>query len=106
MRNDELFNMTFIDILPYMDKEMWLEKLEKEGYKNVRIVEQPPNTDFGEHVHDEHTVHVIVMGDLIISEKGEEKILKVGDRCEFPAGTKHGAKTGSEGLTMIVGVKK
>ncbi|OHA32574.1 MAG: hypothetical protein A2928_03545 [Candidatus Taylorbacteria bacterium RIFCSPLOWO2_01_FULL_45_15b] len=83
-----------------------VKELEVEGFKNVRKFEQPANSDFGEHTHDEHTVHVIVMGELIISEKGKEKILKVGDRCEFPAGTKHSAKTGSEGLTMIVGVKK
>ncbi len=88
-----------------MTKEEWVEKLKNEGFKNVGICPVGPNTDFGEHTHHEHTVHVIVKGELIVSENGAVTVLKEGDRFEFPAGTTHSAKSGSGDFIMVVGVK-
>ena len=88
-----------------MTAEQWVEKLITEGYSEVMAVTQGPNTEFPEHTHDEHTVHVIVEGEFILIDQGIETTLKAGERVEIPAGTTHRAKCGSLGCTFVVGVK-
>lgn len=59
-----------------------------------------------QHTHEEYTVHVILKGELHITDKkGKTKIYKKGDRVDFPVGTTHRAAFGSKGCTMIIGVK-
>lgn len=89
-----------------MNEQEWIEKLKKEGFKDINVCPNGPNTDFGEHTHHKHTVHVILKGELIILDKGKVTTMKQWDRFEFPAGTKHSTKTGSTGCTFIVGVKE
>ncbi len=87
------------------NEKQWIAELRKEGYKNVMVCPTGPGLDFGEHDHEEHTVHVILKGSLIIKDQNGEITLKKGSRFEIPKGTVHCAKSGPEGLKMIVGVK-
>lgn len=87
------------------NEKQWIAELKKEGYKNVMVCPTGPGLDFGEHSHEEHTVHVIMKGSLIIKDQHGEITLKKGSRFEIPKGTVHYAKSGPEGLKMIVGVK-
>lgn len=80
-----------------------IEKLEKEGYANIRVCPLPPNTDTPEHTHDQHTVHIILSGELTIIDNEGTATYHPGDRIEFPAGTTHKAK-GSVG-EMVIGVE-
>lgn len=89
-----------------MDEKAWIKKLQDEGYSDVRTCPIPPNLDLPEHTHNEHTVHVIVSGDLIITENGTSKTYKPGDVVEFPAGTTHKARGSIDSGRMINGVKK
>lgn len=89
-----------------MYEQEWVDKLEKEGYKHVAVVQNGPNSLFPEHTHEEHTVHVILEGELTLIEEDGNKTLKKDDRFEIPAGTTHSAKCGPEGCTFVVGVKK
>lgn len=87
--------------------ENLIKKLEKEGYSDVQVCDiGGPNMDFGLHTHDEHTVHLILEGELILNENGKEEILKKGDQFEIFAGTTHTAKCGPRGCKFLVGVKK
>lgn len=80
-----------------------LESLQSEGYSDLTAVNMP----FGkpEHTHDNETVHIILLGELHTSEKGEEKDYKPGDKVIFPAGTTHTANADDENGVMIVGFK-
>lgn len=89
-----------------LNQQQWIQKLKLEGFKDITVFPFKPNKDFGEHTHDEHTVHVILKGELIMKDKGSVKKFRQGDRIEFPAGTIHSTKCGPQGCTMIVGVKK
>lgn len=89
-----------------MTQQEAMDVLKAEGYENVCFVEQAANTDMGEHTHDEHTVHIILRGELSLMEHGQVDTVHAGDRIEFPAGTTHHAKCGDEGLVMVVGWKK
>lgn len=83
----------------------WIEKLKAEGFYDIAVCPNKPNTDFGEHDHDRITVHVILNGELIMKDKNGEVIKRKGERFEIPAGTIHSAKSGPEGCTFITGFK-
>jgi len=87
-----------------MNEKELIKKLEGEGFKDLRVCPIEQNFNSGEHTHDERTVHIILTGELTISDKNGTKTFHPGDRVEFPAGTKHNAKSSKKG-SMIVGVK-
>jgi quercetin dioxygenase-like cupin family protein len=88
-----------------MKTQEWIEKLESEGYSNVDVCVNAAYLDFGEHTHEEHTVHVILQGELMVTTDSQSEIFNEGKRVEFPVGTKHHAKAGPEGCTFVVGTK-
>ncbi|MDO8510018.1 MAG: hypothetical protein Q7S15_00100 [bacterium] len=61
----------------------WIKKLEKEGFSDLRVCPIPPNEDLPEHTHDEHTVHVILNGDLIITDRNGTKTYHSGAQGEL-----------------------
>ncbi len=83
-------------------------ELETDGYTDIQLVSiRPDDLPAESHTHDQETVHVIMKGKLVITDAaGVETTYEQGDRVEFPAGTTHVAKTGPEGMKMLVGVKK
>lgn len=88
-----------------MTIEEWITLLEQEGFTDLRVCPIPPNQDLPEHTHDEHTVHVIIEGDLTIIDKDGTRTFSSGDRVDFPAGTVHKARGSTDDGTMLVGVK-
>ena len=79
-----------------------------DGFSNIQTVSMQQGDIPNEpHTHPEHTVHVILKGQLtIIDADGVSTIYKTGDRIDFPAGTTHTAQIGEQGLRMLVGTKK
>lgn len=88
-----------------MDTENLIQQLEKEGFQEVRVCPLPPDSKLDEHTHDEHTVHIILQGELTVTDASGSRTFKPGDRVEFPAGTTHVARGSGTG-EMIVGVKQ
>ncbi len=82
-----------------------IAKLEKEGFGDIQIVKMKQMNDAGEHSHEKSTVHIIMLGELVIVDATGTKTHRKGERVEFPAGTRHRAKSGPKGLIMIVGTK-
>ncbi|MDB4978573.1 MAG: hypothetical protein JWM56_759, partial [Candidatus Peribacteria bacterium] len=83
----------------------WIATLEREGFKDIGVCPIPPNKDLPEHMHDQHTVHMILEGELIIKDNEGTKTYRPGDRVEFPAGTTHKARGSTDTGKMIIGVK-
>lgn len=77
--------------------------LHAEGFCNVEVVEIEPKERTGKHTHSECTVHVILEGEITISDPRGKTTYKAGDRVEFPKGTIHTAIPGPKGVKMIVG---
>ncbi len=88
-----------------MDESTLISQLESEGFTDVRVCPIPPPEDLPEHTHDEHTVHIILEGDLIITDHAGTHTYHPGDRVDFPAGTTHKAKGTIENGRMVIGVK-
>lgn len=89
-----------------MNQQEWTKQLQQEGFSDIGICPNRPNEDFGEHTHDQQTVHIIMQGSLIVTDEHGKKIYHEGDRLDVPAGTTHTAKSGSVGCTFLVGVKE
>ncbi len=83
----------------------WILKLEQEGFTDLRVCPIPPNKDLPEHTHDDHTVHVVLDGKLIITDHGNTETFQPGDRVDFPAGTTHKARGSIDFGKMIIGIK-
>lgn len=88
-----------------MTEKEWLEKLQKDGYTDVRICQIVPGED-PEHVHPLETINVILSGEMTIIDEHGSKTYKAGDTAETPAGVSHRAVNGPSVGKMIVGLKK
>lgn len=90
-----------------MNEQQWIEKLEQEGFKEVRVCPiNVPNNFLDTHTHEQATAHVILEGELtLVDEKGTQT-LRPGDFFEIPAGTTHTAEWGPSGCRFIVGIKE
>lgn len=91
-------------MMPRNEKE-WIRKLKREGFTELRVCPIPPDEDLPEHTHDRYTVHVILSGELIITDAAGARIFRPGDRVDFRAGTTHTARGNSNPGTMIIGEK-
>lgn len=78
-----------------------MQKISDQGYQQIRVCPLPPAEDLGEHTHDLKTVHLILNGQLTITESNQSQTYQTGDYIEFPANTTHKAQ-GTEGGQMIV----
>jgi mannose-6-phosphate isomerase-like protein (cupin superfamily) len=87
-----------------MNQQAWVELLEKEGIKEIRVVEIAPNTNPGEHTHETAEVHVVLSGGFTIIAP-EKRTCSVGDRLDITAGTTHTVVFGPEGCRLLIGVK-
>lgn len=94
-------------VLPHIKNlSEWIYRLESEGYKDLRVCPIPgPDPDAGEHTHDVQTVHIILNGELTITDHNGSNTFKSGDKVEFPAETTHKAQGSSANGSMLVGVK-
>lgn len=89
-----------------MNEQEIIEGLKAEGFTDVQAIDMTQPTDSEPHTHDVRTVHVILRGELVVHELGEEAAYRAGDRVEFPAGTTHSIRTGEDGMRMVVGFRK
>jgi quercetin dioxygenase-like cupin family protein len=60
-----------------------------------------PGTHFGTHRHPHHKVLFCVDGDIAFLIDGEWRRMCPGDRLDLPAGTRHEAEAGVDGVTCV-----
>ena len=89
-----------------MHEEEWVEKLTKEGFKNVSVSRHGPNMVFGVHTHQEPSVHLVLQGELTFTDQQGTKTVREGGRIEFAAGTTHTAVCGADGCTFVLGFRR
>ena len=102
----QLFAQTLKCYTTNMTQAEWIKKLEEEGYKEVSVHVFEPNQAFGDHTHDQATVHVILKGGMTLKDQNGEIVLKEGDRFEISKDTTHSAMCGPESCIFIAGVKE
>jgi quercetin dioxygenase-like cupin family protein len=86
-------------------EEQVREQLTNEGFAPIYVWEDVANAEYPEHTHEKLTAHVVLKGEITLTDKSGTKILKEGERFDIPAGTTHSAKCGPDGCKFVVGEK-
>jgi quercetin dioxygenase-like cupin family protein len=60
-----------------------------------------PGYVYGEHEHDYHKVLFCIEGSIVFHTPEGDFELEAGDRLDLPAGTRHGATVGDDGVTCM-----
>lgn len=64
-----------------------------------------PSAVYDVHAHPYHKVIYVVSGSIVfeLPDRKEQAVLEAGDRLELPAGTRHGAVVGNQGVVCLEG---
>ncbi len=61
----------------------------------------PPGREWDWHEHTCDQLHYCLDGSITFHTESGELVLRPGDRLDLPAGTRHAATSGPEGITML-----
>lgn len=81
-------------------------QLQAEGFLHTYVWQDEPNTFYPDHTHVAETAHIILDGEMTLTQGGETHIFSAGERCDVPAAAVHSAKMGPHGCKYLIGEKK
>ncbi|RKQ63657.1 hypothetical protein C7457_0533 [Thermovibrio guaymasensis] len=87
------------------DKGEVFKRLQEEGYTNLYVWSDFPGTYYDWHTHPFNEVRWVLEGEITIGTEREVVTLRAGDRLDVPAGTRHWAKVGKDGVIYVCGSK-
>jgi len=79
--------------------------LREEGFLHTYVWQDGPNASYPDHAHAAETAHIILDGEMTLTQGGETRTYGVGERCDVSAGAVHSAKMGSRGCRYLIGEK-
>lgn len=79
--------------------------LHGEGFVRTYVWQDGPNAFYADHTHPVETAHVILDGEMTLTQGGKTRTFKLGERGDVPAGVVHSAKMGPRGCKYLIGEK-
>ncbi len=89
-----------------MAAEEILNKLKKEGYKEVYVWEDTPKFVYDKHCHEYETKLVMLAGSMTLWIDDNKIEFNSGDELIIPAWKYHSANVGDKGAKYVVGEDK
>jgi mannose-6-phosphate isomerase-like protein (cupin superfamily) len=80
-------------------------RLQNEGFSRTYVWQDGPNTFYPDHTHSTETAHIILDGEMTLTQGGSTQTYGAGERCDVPAGTVHSARMGPRGCRYLIGEK-
>lgn len=80
-------------------------QLHDEGFLHTYVWQDGPDTFYPDHRHASETAHVILSGEMMLTQAGVTKTYGTGERCDVPAGAVHSARMGPQGCRYLIGEK-
>jgi mannose-6-phosphate isomerase-like protein (cupin superfamily) len=80
-------------------------QLHGEGFLHTYVWQDGSNAFYPDHAHPVETAHIILDGEMTLTQRGEARTYGVGERCDVPAGAEHSAKMGPRGCKYLIGEK-
>jgi mannose-6-phosphate isomerase-like protein (cupin superfamily) len=80
-------------------------QLHEEGFLHTYVWQDGPNAFYPDHTHAVETAHIILEGEMTLTQGGETRTFGVGERCNVPASAVHSAKMGPRGCSYLIGEK-
>ena len=87
------------------DQQSLERRLHQEGFLHTYVWQDGSNAFYPDHTHPTETAHIILDGEMTLTQAGETRSYKVGERCDVPAGVVHSAKMGPSGCRYLIGEK-
>ena len=78
-------------------------QLHSDGFSHTYVWQDGPNAYYPDHTHVMETVHIILSGEMTVTQGGETLTFGVGERCDVPAGEIHSARMGPQGCRYLIG---
>jgi len=90
----------------FHQQELFSKCLTKVFYPAVTTkLQDGPNTSYPDHTHLVETAHIILDGEMTLTQGGETRTYGIGERCDIPASAAHSAKMGPRGCKYLIGEK-
>jgi hypothetical protein len=87
------------------DQKSMESQLRNEGFLNTYVWQDGPYAFYSDHTHVAETTHIILDGEMTLSQDGHSHTYVVGERCDVPGGAVHSAKMGPRGCRYLIGEK-
>lgn len=87
------------------DQNSLERQLREEGFLRTYLWQDGPNAFYPDHSHAAETAHLILDGEMTLTQRGETRTFSAGERCDVPAGAVHSAKMGPRGCKYLIGEK-
>jgi mannose-6-phosphate isomerase-like protein (cupin superfamily) len=87
------------------DLETLERQLHREGFLHTYVWQDGPNAFYSDHTHPVETAHIILEGEMTLTQGAASKTCRTGERCDVPAGAVHSAKMGPRGSRYLIGEK-
>ncbi len=81
------------------------QQLHGEGFLHTYVWQDGPNAYYPDHTHAVETAHIILEGEMTLTQGGETRTYAEGERCDVPARAVHSAKMGPRGCRYLIGEK-
>ncbi len=86
-----------------MDATELESRLRAEGFTRTFVWRDAPHAFYPDHTHTGETAHIILEGEMVLTQAGSTRTYHAGDRVDVPAGAVHCARMGPGGCRYIVG---
>jgi mannose-6-phosphate isomerase-like protein (cupin superfamily) len=80
-------------------------QLHREGFLHTYVWQDGPNAHYPDHTHAAETAHVILDGEMTLTQGDSTHTYGAGERCDVPAGAVHSARMGLRGCRYLIGEK-
>ena len=87
------------------DQKSLERQLHSEGFLHTYVWQDGPNAHYPEHTHAAETAHIILEGEMTLTQGSSTQTFSAGERCDVPAGTVHSARMGPRGCRYLIGEK-
>jgi len=79
--------------------------LRSEGFLHTYVWQDGAGAFYADHTHAGETAHIILDGEMTVTQGGKTRTYSHGERCDVPAGAVHSAKMGPRGCRYLIGEK-
>jgi mannose-6-phosphate isomerase-like protein (cupin superfamily) len=86
-----------------MEEKELAKKLQQEGFGHTYVWQDGPNAHYPDHTHAMETAHIILSGEMTLTQGGNAETYRAGQRCDVPAGVVHSARMGPQGCRYLIG---
>jgi mannose-6-phosphate isomerase-like protein (cupin superfamily) len=80
-------------------------RLHSEGFLHTYVWQDGPDAHYPDHTHASETAHIILDGEMTLTQGDSAQTYSMGERCDVPAGAVHSARMGPRGCRYLIGEK-